>query len=346
MQKLLEIKEHLSKLYGKNSKYINKIAQFLLALCTFTFISQNVGYSTVASNPIMTVALSVICTFLPVVMTVVLAMIVVIMQFYTLSLGIACVAGALFLVMYALYLRFTPGKAIILLLVPIAFMFKIPVVIPILFGLIGSPICILPIAMGTVVYYMVDCVKSYSTLLETVGESGMKGQLAIYAQQLFTNREMWSTVIAFAICLLIVYSMRRMAMEYSWEIGIISSALGYLITKALAYVIMDIELLYLPLIIEIIVAIVIAFIVKFFVFSVDYTRTEYLQFEDDEYYYYVTAVPKVSVATPQKVVKRINECQKTGVIDVEQIKKKEQLEKQNAEESKIQKIIEDELGSS
>jgi hypothetical protein len=94
------------------------------------------------------------------------------------------------------------------------------------------------------------------------------------------------------------------------------------------------------------VAIIIAFIVEFLVFSVDYTRTEYLQYEDDEYYYYVKAVPKVSVATPEKVVKRINERQKTGVIDVEQIKQREQLEKQNADESEIQRIIEEELGRS
>ena len=31
-----------------------------------------------------------------------------------------------------------------------------------------------------------------------------------------------------------------------------------------------------------------------------------MQFEDDEYYYYVRAVPKMSVAAPNKRVKRFN----------------------------------------
>ena len=31
---------------------------------------------------------------------------------------------------------------------------------------------------------------------------------------------------------------------------------------------------------------------NFFFFSVDYTCTEYVQFEDDDYYYYVKAVPR------------------------------------------------------
>ena len=48
--------------------------------------------------------------------------------------------------------------------------------------------------------------------------------------------------------------------------------------------------------------------------SVDYVRTERLEFEDDEYHYYVKAVPKIGVTAPQKSVKHINEWQNTGVI--------------------------------
>ncbi len=45
-------------------------------------------------------------------------------------------------------------------------------------------------------------------------------------------------------------------------------------------------------------------ILELFLFSVDYARSEMLQFEDDEYYYYVKAIPKVVVTTPEKTVKR------------------------------------------
>ena len=48
-----------------------------------------------------------------------------------------------------------------------------------------------------------------------------------------------------------------------------------------------------------------AFVVQFFRFNLDYSRTEKVQFEDDEYYYYVKAVPKMTVATPEKKVKKI-----------------------------------------
>ena len=44
-----------------------------------------------------------------------------------------------------------------------------------------------------------------------------------------------------------------------------------------------------------IISCVIAFVIQFLFFNLDYSRTERLQFEDDEYYYYVKAVPKESL---------------------------------------------------
>ena len=37
----------------------------------------------------------------------------------------------------------------------------------------------------------------------------------------------------------------------------------------------------------------IGFLIEFLCFNLDYSRTEKVQFEDDEYYYYVKAVPKI-----------------------------------------------------
>ena len=307
MNKLFEIKGYLSKYYGKYSNLVDKAIKFVVALLSFTFINQNIGFSEIISNPFMSIILSVICMMLPSPLTVVLVTIATLLQMLTLSIGAAIVAGILFLIMYGFYVRYAPGKAIIILLVPIAFMLNIPVTIPIVLGLIGSPICILPISMGTISYYLIDYVKSNSTLLETVGEGGIMEQVGAYARQILVNREMWCSIIAFAICLLLVYNVRRMSVDYSWEIAIIAGTLGNINAMAYGYIIMDIQLSYISLIVGSIVAVLVAFIVKFFVFAVDYTRTERLQFEDDEYYYYVKAVPKSSVAIPEKSVKRINE---------------------------------------
>ena len=55
----------------------------------------------------------------------------------------------------------------------------------------------------------------------------------------------------------------------------------------------------------------------------DYSRTEVVQFEDDEYYYYVKAVPKNVLATPEKKVKRINKQHKKTPVKPQRVEKQE-----------------------
>ena len=51
------------------------------------------------------------------------------------------------------------------------------------------------------------------------------------------------------------------------------------------------------------ISVVVGLVLEFFVFGGDYTRTERLEYEDDEYYYYVKAVPKALVATSERSIK-------------------------------------------
>ena len=55
-----------------------------------------------------------------------------------------------------------------------------------------------------------------------------------------------------------------------------------------------------------VVAVLLGIVLEFFVFGGDYTRTERLEYEDDDYYYYVKAVPKALVATSERSIKKIN----------------------------------------
>ena len=58
-----------------------------------------------------------------------------------------------------------------------------------------------------------------------------------------------------------------------------------------------------------------AYVVQFFRMSLDYTGVRKLQFEDDEYYYYVKAVPKLKVAVVDKTVTKIDDRDE-AVIDL------------------------------
>ena len=159
MSNLLVWKEKLQRLYAKYSFYIDKAIQFALAFLTFWFVSTKLGYMKPLAQPVVMVVLAVVCAFLPTVFTVLAAAGLTIAHLFSLSLGIAATALAIFVLMFIFYFRFAPKTGVIILLVPIAFAFKIPYVIPIVWGLIGTPTAVLPIALGVITYYMVTYVN-------------------------------------------------------------------------------------------------------------------------------------------------------------------------------------------
>lgn len=340
MNRLIEVRETIVRLYAKYTKIIDKGIQFGLALTTLIFISNNIGFMKFAANPIVTLGLAVICTFLPITATVIVAVLLTIVQFYALSMGVAIVAAVLFLVMFILYFRFTPDKAIILLMTPIAFALKIPMLIPIVYGLIGTPVCAVPIAFGTIACYMAVYVKAYETTLKGGGDAAMLAQLSAFAQQLLNNRDMWITIIALVICLFVVYSLRKLRIDNAWKIAIVSGGLVYVIVLVIGKIAMRMDAPYVTVIIGTVVSMLLALVLEFFIFAVDYSRTERLQFEDDEYFYYVKAVPKVTVAAPEKTVKRINGRQETSRMDG---RRPENVLKNQTDEMLLTKALQEEL---
>ena len=152
--------------------------------------------------------------------------------------------------------------------------------------------------------------------LDGKGGAGLLAEITAYLKQVFQNKEMWITVIAFIICLLVVYTLRRQAMDYAWKVATAAGVVVNIVVIAAGGIAMGVHTSYGLLFAGNIAAAVVGLILELFFFAVDYAKSENLQFEDDEYYYYVKAVPKVGVAVPEKKVKRIteNQPQETTVI--------------------------------
>ena len=329
MDMIYVFRGRIQELYAKNSKVFDKIFQFILAIVTFTVINHNVGFMKAVASPVASLALAVICTFLPLMVTVIMATVLILAHMFALSIGMLAVTAVIFLIMYIFYLRLTPKKALIVLLTPLAFFLKVPYIIPVACGLVATPISLIAISCGTIVYYMLEYVKKSSVNIENVGAKGMLTQVTKYVQQVFQNKEMWIIIVAFIICFFVVFTLRRTSMDHAWKVAIVAGAVANVIVIVAGDIALGVHTSYGTLIGGNVGAIVIGLILELFLFSVDYARSENLQFEDDEYYYYVKAIPKVSVATPEKTVKRINERQETEIIDTETVRKKADSQAQN-----------------
>ena len=198
MNDLIVWRDKLQELYAMKSIYIDKAVQFVLALVTFLMINQNIGLMKAVATPVVAVALAVICTFLPPVVTAYVAAGLVIVHLFKLSIGVAAAAALIFVVMFIFYCRFYSEKmALLLLVTPVAFMLHVPYVVPVACALVLGPISAVPIVFGTIIYYMIECVRTSATAITSA--DGITKQISLFVKTVFQDKTLWITVIAFII---------------------------------------------------------------------------------------------------------------------------------------------------
>ena len=125
-------------------------------------------------------------------------------------------------------------------------------------------------------------------------------------QHLIDNKDLLLTIVVFAVVLIITHVIYRLSVEYSWYAAIIVGGLFEIILFLIGNVVLNASISIGEILLGSICAVIIAVVVQFFKTVVDYSRVENTQFEDEEYYYYVKAVPKIVMTKQQKNVKKIN----------------------------------------
>lgn len=226
--------------------------------------------------------------------------------YYAVSLEMALIALVLILLVSILYYGFKPGDSVLMVLTPLAFLFHIPYVVPLLVGLGGSLASAIPVGCGVFMYYLLMYVKQNAGVLTTEASVDIVQRYSQILKSVLFNQTMLVMVAACGAGVIIVYLIRRLSMDYSWMVAIVAGSVAELLVIFVGYVVFGVSVEIVPLILGMIASAAIAAVYNFFIFSVDYTRTEYVQFEDDDYYYYVKAVPKMTVSTPDVKVQKIS----------------------------------------
>ncbi len=305
MTTLLVFREQLKNFYSKYELYLTPVFKFLLALVTLVMINSSIGYMSELKKTAVVLVLALMCSVMPMNFIVFVAAAVTLGHLYKFSMECALIALVVFLLLFILYFRFSSHDTVAVLLTPLCFILKIPYVMPIVMGLVGTPFSAVSVASGVIVYYMVGYMIGSASVLNTFEDDGALEKFRYIIDGLIGNKEMFVMIVAFAAALIVVYFIRRLSVDYAWTIAMVTGALLDVMILLFGDLMYNTNLSIIGLIVGSIVSVLLAKILEFFVFNVDYSRTEYVQFEDDEYYYYVKAVPKNAVSAPQKRVKTI-----------------------------------------
>lgn len=305
MTALLEFKQKIKGLYAKYEMYLHPLMKFVLALVYFIWINSNMGYMRVLDNVFVVLILSLICSILPSGMTIFAGFVMMVAHCYALGIEVAGFMLVLILFMMILFLRFSTGKNIVLVLTPLACAFDLPVLLPIGCGLLSSALSALPAAGGVIIFYFVRFIRAQSQILQNP-DTELFDRLTLLSNGLMSNGEMWITLIAFVAVVIAVNLIRTRMFDYAWRIAIVAGGVIYVVIMLVGSISFGVSISLVSLIVFTVIAVLIGIVVEFFAFGGDYTRTERLEYEDDDYYYFVKAVPKALVTTSERNIKKIN----------------------------------------
>ena len=250
-------------------------------------------------------------------------MVLVLAHLYTLSLETMIVAAVIFLLMFLLYFRFSPKDTGIILLLPLAFTCRIEYAVPIVAGLLFTPGSAVGVAFGVIITKYLTYVEQNKAVLgnSEIGPATVDNFRNII-DALLQNRAMWIMAAAFAAAAIVVYFIRRLETAHSWTIAIIVGTVIELFVLLFGDMQYDTNIDLTKVFIGVFLSILVELLVEFFCFMVDYTRIESVQFEDDDYYYYVKAVPKVTVSDSLRTVKTFSTSETGGVSFRDQVAKR------------------------
>lgn len=306
MTALLELRENLKKIYSRNEAFILPVIKFLLGVIVLSIINGKMGYMTKLDNMAIVLIVSLLCSFLPTGFMAFFAMMFAVLHMYALSIETAAVGLVVFLLLYLLFLRFTAKEALVVVLTPVLCMLKMPYVMPVAMGLIGTPASCVSVGCGVVVYYLLQTVITNAPTINSMGAEEATAKLRLLIDGMLGNKAMLVMIAAFAITVIVVYLIRRMSVDHSWTIAMVAGVMIEVMILLVGDLMYDTNLSIVSALLGAVVTLIACKIIEFFRFCLDYSRTEKVQFEDDEYYYYVKAVPKMTVAAPANTVKKIN----------------------------------------
>ncbi len=298
MQVLCTLRDSSKKYYARYSFVIDPVLRFCVTFLALALINANIGYMAGLKNVLVMLIISLVCALLPFGGICTVLAFVIIMHVYKASAEMAAVCAAYMIVVACLYYTFSPGNSLMLLVTPIAFTLKIPYALVFVAGLGSSIFAIVPLTAGTVLFYLLRYVKQTGGDIIHDSSTDIAQRFLPMVKGVFADKEMYVLIAVFIATIIVIYVIHMMSVDYSWYIATGSGGAVLLAGSLIGSMAFHLELSIVSLVAGILLGMLTGAAFTFFGFATDYAGTEYTQFEDDDYYYYVKAVPKAGAADP------------------------------------------------
>ena len=304
MAKFIRTRGRIRRFYGRHEILLNRLINGIFSFFVLLVLSQYFGFAKILSHAWVVPALALLCAFLPVSGSAIVMAGYLLIQLMYLSFWVAVTLLVLLVLSFALCMGYRARKVNYLIGITAWHRLHIPYLASMQMALLGGVQDVTTVICGTVVSFYMKEVYDNAALLRSGTES--LSPIELLRDNVFANPLFYIYLVAMSALFIVVYSLRTMNIRHAWMVAITSGIVVEFILMLSGFLFIG-QRSRIP---ELIIANLITFLVgvatNYLVLDLDYSRIERVQFEDDEYYYYVTAVPKIRLEEEQKKVKKLS----------------------------------------
>ncbi len=302
MNAFIRLRDDIRRFILSREMLFLKIWSALIAFVGLMCIKVNFGYNKTISKVWVSIIIAIICAFFPIQGVSLILAIVLLIDLAALSPQVALVALGLMVIGYIVCAYFRSKNTYNMVMVPICYAFKAPYAMALGTGLLSNINELASVICGTVTAYYLHIIKDNAKAI--LDEAADVTVFSLLQDQMLTNKMFYFLLVAMVAMFLVVYLLRQSSINMSWIIADVAGVAVEFIIMLAGYLFTSTKGQIPNLIIGNIIVLVIGFILNYFILDLDYSRIEKVQFEDDDYYYYVTAVPKIRIVEEDKEVKK------------------------------------------
>lgn len=290
MASVLAVRDAIRDFIRKFDEITSPLLRFIFSYIMFSSIKDLYGYNELFNRGIVIFLLALISALSSDVIAVLLGGVVLMVNGMSISTDVGLLHLVLFILMYCTYMRMFPNCAWVVAFATVMFMWKIYFVIPIIVVIFAGPAGIVPTAFGVVIYYVAQAVRDIK-----LGDMTADKNFQAYSyvlDELNKNKAVITLLIIFAVVIMITYILYHLPYDYAFYVAILAGGLLNILVTLLVDGATTAGISMGKVVSGSFLGILIGMIVQLCKSLLDYAHKEVVQFEDDDYYYYVKAIPK------------------------------------------------------
>ncbi len=328
MSELLAIRDKVIDFLRKFDEITTPIFRFVASLIMFNTINSLFGYSDLFEKNIVVILLSIISALVSNAVVVFLGGAVILVNVLSVSTEVALAFAVLFIVMYCMYMRMFPECSWVIALVPILYTLNLEYAAPIIIMMFAGISGIIPAAFGVLIYYFANATKEINSMVTLAASEEEVKAFKYLVDNVLKNKELLLIIVAFAAVIAVSYVVYHLPVDFAFYIGIVTAGVLNIICFPVCSGILKVGgVEFGSLIFGSLIGILIAAIAQMCKGILDYAKKEVVQFEDDDYYYYVKAVPKFN--TRNKLQPKDIANKEIGNVDNDEVRNNIKQKRQN-----------------